>query len=164
MTADAFAHICSTLDFPMTVVTAYDGNERSGCLVGFHAQCSIAPRRWLVCVSKTNHTFGVASRARRLIVHVLRNDQHALAELFGGETEDAIAPATKFERCAWHAAADGTPILDGCDWFAGTILERVDLGDHVGHLIEITGAGHEHPDAPQFGFQAARDIHPGHPP
>ena len=163
MSRDAFERICSTLDSAMAIVTAYDGRERSGCLIGFHTQCSIAPRRWLACISKANHTYGVASGARRLAVHVLRDDQHGLAQIFGGETEDAIAPATKFEQCAWHPAPDGTPILDGCDWFAGPILERVDLGDHVGHLIEITDAGNGHAGAPPLGFQATRDIHPGHP-
>jgi flavin reductase (DIM6/NTAB) family NADH-FMN oxidoreductase RutF len=164
MSDDAFARIVAEGDFPMAIVTAYDGNERSGCLVGFHTQCSIAPRRWLACISKTNHTYGIALRARRLVVHLLRDDQHDLAQLFGGETGDAIGPATKFERCAWHPAADGTPVLDGCDWIAGAIRERVDFGDHVGHLLEIDAAGHDHPTEPPLGFQSARDIRPGHPP
>ena len=84
MSADAFTRTCESLDFPMTVVTAFDGREHSGCLVGFHTQCSIEPRRWLVCISKANHTCGVAERAEWLAVHLLRDDQHALAQFFGG--------------------------------------------------------------------------------
>jgi flavin reductase (DIM6/NTAB) family NADH-FMN oxidoreductase RutF len=164
MSTDPFDFICGELDFPVTVVTAYDGRERSGCVVGFQTQCSIAPRRWIVCISKVNHTYRVALRAERLVVHLLRNDQHDLAQLFGGVTEDAIAPHEKFERCAWHPAADGTPILDGCDWLAGRVLERVDAGDHMAHVLEITEAGHDHPPATQLGFQAVKNVHPGHEP
>jgi hypothetical protein len=47
---------------------------------------------------------------------------------------------------------------------AGRVLERFDVGDHVGHLLEIFESGHEHRDGRQLGFQHVRDIHPGHEP
>jgi flavin reductase (DIM6/NTAB) family NADH-FMN oxidoreductase RutF len=155
----AFDAVTGSLDAPMVIVTASDGRERSGCLVGFSTQCSIDPCRWLVCISKANHTLRVAAGARTLAVHPLRADQLDLARLFGAVTEDAV---DKFVRCGWHDGPDGAPILSGCDWLAGTILERIDLGDHVGHLVAITGVGHDHPDAPQLGYQAVRGISPGH--
>ena len=38
-------------------------------------------------------------------------------------------------------ADSGAPILDGvAGWFSGRILERLPIGDHVGHLLEA-GAG-----------------------
>jgi flavin reductase (DIM6/NTAB) family NADH-FMN oxidoreductase RutF len=164
MSADPFAQLCASLDVPMIVVTAFDGREHSGCLAGFHTQCSIAPRRWLVCISKTNHTYGVAGRADWLVVHFLRADQHDLAQLFGGVTGDAIAPHEKFERCAWQAGPGGTPVLAGCDWIAGRVLARVDAGDHVAHLIEIADAHCERPSTPQLGSRAVHDIRPGRAP
>jgi len=163
MNAASLARLCTSLDFPMVVVTAFDGCERSGCLVGFHTQCSIEPHRWLVCISTSNHTSGVAGRAEWLAVHFLRNDQHELAQLFGGVTGDAIAPHEKFEACAWQPGPGGTPILAGCDWIAGRVLQRIELGDHVAHLLEITEIGMDHAPAPQLGSQHARDIDPGHP-
>lgn len=151
----------AALDYPMTIVTAANGVERSGCLVGFGTQCSIHPLRWLTCLSKRNHTYTIASAARTLVVHLLHDDQHALAELFGAETGDAI---DKFARCSWRSGPDGVPVIEGCDWIAGSVLERFDLGDHVGHLLELFESGHEHPDGPQLGFQRVRDIRPGHEP
>jgi flavin reductase (DIM6/NTAB) family NADH-FMN oxidoreductase RutF len=164
MNGDSFTGICDSLDFPMAVVTAFDGHERSGCLVGFHTQCSIEPRRWIVCISKANHTYGIAGRAEWLVVHLLRDDQHGLAQVFGGVTGDAIAPHEKFERVPWHAGPGQTPILDGCDWLAGRVLERIDCGDHVAHLLDVAAAGQEHARAPQLGFSAVHDIRPGHAP
>jgi len=163
MSADTFERICRSLDVPMSVVTAFDGRERSGCLVGFHTQCSIEPRRWVACISKANHTCGVAERAQWLAIHLLRQDQHGLAQFFGGVTGDAIAPHEKFEYCAWQPGPGGTPILTGCDWIAGRVLERFSGGDHVLFLIEITDHGEAHAEAPQLGSRAVRDIVPGHP-
>jgi flavin reductase (DIM6/NTAB) family NADH-FMN oxidoreductase RutF len=37
---NAFERIVGELDYPMHVVTAAEGDERDGCLVGFLTQCS----------------------------------------------------------------------------------------------------------------------------
>jgi flavin reductase (DIM6/NTAB) family NADH-FMN oxidoreductase RutF len=158
--SDAFETIVASLDYAMSVVTATAGGERSGCLVGFHMQCSIDPCRWLVCVSKMNHTVRVALAAQALAVHVLRDDQRALAELFGGETDDTV---DKFARCAHRAGPLGTVVLEGCDYFAGRVVARHDLGDHIGHVIEVAQAQVVHPGRP-LRFTDVRGMKPGHPP
>ncbi|MHB1539220.1 MAG: flavin reductase [Solirubrobacteraceae bacterium] len=53
----------------MAIVTAAADGERSGCLVGFATQCSIEPRRFLVCISVLNRTFEIAQRSNALAVH-----------------------------------------------------------------------------------------------
>jgi flavin reductase (DIM6/NTAB) family NADH-FMN oxidoreductase RutF len=164
MSVHDFEHLAARLDAPMTIVTAYDGHERSGCLVGFHTQCSIDPPRYLVCLSKTNHTFGIALNATRLVVHILHDDQRDLADLFGGTTADTIGAEAKFARCAWQPDAGGAPIIAGCDWFAGTIRERRDLGDHVAHIIDVSACVIVHKPARQLGFQSVSGMKPGHAP
>src|SRR3954467_2733704 len=120
----AVHELIDELDYPMFIVTAAHGGERSGCLVGFATQCSIDPPRFIVCVSVNNRTFRVARDAAALAVHLVPDDADALVELFGGETGDDV---DKFERCDWHEGPEGLPILDGCgSWFAGSVLERVD--------------------------------------
>jgi flavin reductase (DIM6/NTAB) family NADH-FMN oxidoreductase RutF len=160
MVNDAFDAIVGSLDAPLVIVTAADGRERSGCLVGFSTQCSIEPCRWLVCLSPANHTARVARGTQTLVVHFLRADQLALAQLFGTATEDEI---DKFTRCTWREGPGGAPVIAGCDWIAGEIRERVAFGDHDGYVLDVIEAGHEHAAAPQLGYQAARDIRPGHP-
>jgi flavin reductase (DIM6/NTAB) family NADH-FMN oxidoreductase RutF len=157
---DAFRQIIASIDYPMIVVTAARAGERTGCLVGFHTQCSIDPPRWLVCISKANHTHRIAQQTGRLVVHVLRDDQRDLAELFGETTGDEV---DKFTRCRWHDDPEGVPVLDGCDWFAGSIAQRLDLGDHTGHLLDVTDAGVADLHAPRLGFQQVRTLDPGHP-
>lgn len=161
MDDEGVGRLMASLDYSMYVVTVRGGDERSGCLVGFGTQCSIRPRRWIVCLSKKNHTYRVAARAPSMIVHLLRADQHGLAELFGGETDDEV---DKFARCAWHEGPGGAPVVRGCDWIGGPIVDRIELGDHACHVVEVTDYGTEHGGRGQLGFQAVRDIAPGHAP
>ncbi|HET9501827.1 MAG TPA: flavin reductase family protein [Marmoricola sp.] len=143
----------------MFVVTTTDGAERSGCLVGFATQASIDPPRMLVCLSRQNHTFGVAARAELLAVHVLEDDQHELSELFGGRTGDEV---DKFSRCRWQAGPGGVPLLDDCpQYVVGRVLERTPFGDHTGYLLEPVAVGAGDRDAPMTLREVA-DVEPGH--
>jgi flavin reductase (DIM6/NTAB) family NADH-FMN oxidoreductase RutF len=160
--ADAFEAIVGRIDYPMFVVTTAAGDERAGCLVGFAAQGSIHPPRFLVGISDKNRTYRVLQRASAMAVHLVPDDAAAIVELFGGETGDE---ADKFARCSWRNGPEGLPLLDDCpSWFAGRILERVRLGDHVGHLLEPF-AGDDPADAADrgwFPFSRAKQIDPGH--
>jgi flavin reductase (DIM6/NTAB) family NADH-FMN oxidoreductase RutF len=157
---EAFEELVSLLDYPMFVVTTRSGEESAGCLVGFASQVSIHPHRFLVGLSKRNRTYRVAESASHLAVHVLERRHCELARLFGGETGDRT---DKFAMCAWHSGPQGLPILDDAvGWFAGAVLSRYDLGDHVGFLLEpVAGSA---PD--KFGqlvtFSDVRDLEPGH--
>src|SRR4051812_29301909 len=93
----------------MVIVTAAADGDRSGCLVGFHTQCSIHPAQWAVWLSKVNHTHGVAAAAQWLAVHFPSADDRDVAELFGEETGDDV---DKFAGCEWSAGPDGVPVLD----------------------------------------------------
>jgi len=157
---DEFNAFVTHLEYPMYVVTAASGDERDGCLVGFATQCSIHPPRFLVCLSVKNRTFRIAKQAPVLAVHLVADDQHDLAELFGGETADEVDKLTQWQ---WRGGPEGVPILEGVDdVFVGRVLDRVELGDHVGHLLEPIAARHEGGNE-ALGFQEARDIDAGHP-
>jgi flavin reductase (DIM6/NTAB) family NADH-FMN oxidoreductase RutF len=158
--SDAFERLVGHLDYPMFVVTTQTQGNRAGCLVGFASQTSIQPPRFLIGLSKRNHTFRVARDADHLAVHVISRQHAELARLFGGQTGDEI---DKFGRCAWHVGPEDMPILDDAvAWFVGRVLARFVAGDLVGHLLEpIAG------DAPEsFGdlvtFVDVADVEPGH--
>ncbi|MCV7238316.1 hypothetical protein A5765_17040 [Mycolicibacterium celeriflavum] len=156
----AFEAVVGRLDYPMFLVTTRGGNDSAGCLVGFASQTSINPARFMIGLSKKNHTFRVAQNATHLAVHVVARRHLSLAELFGSETGDQI---NKFDRCAWHSGPEGLPVLDDADaWFIGAIRRRFDLGDHVGHLLEPVAG--ESPDALEdwITFADVRGLTPGH--
>jgi flavin reductase (DIM6/NTAB) family NADH-FMN oxidoreductase RutF len=158
---EAFDSIVARLDYPMFVVTtATRGGERAGCLVGFAAQCSIDPQRFFVGISDKNRTYRVLQDAEAMVVHLAPAEAPEIVELFGGETGDEI---DKFERVGWREGPEGLPLLDDCpSWFAGRIIERVRVGDHVGHLIEPFAGEDPGGDGGWFPFQRAKEIEPGH--
>jgi len=159
----ALQRLAAGTDSPMVIVTASSADgRRSGCLVGFSTQCSIHPPRVLVCISQTNHTLQVAAAAPLLAVHWLGDDDRGLAELFGGETGDEI---DKFERCSWEAGPEGVPVLDGVKgWVAGAVVGRFDVGDHMAFVIDADVGALVEPAADELGFQAVKDLEPGHEP
>ncbi len=158
--ASPFERLVASLDYPLYVVTTAVGDEPTGCLIGFATQCSIHPPRFLACISKKNHTLLLARQAACFAVHIIEEQDKSIAELFGGETGDEV---DKFARVSWHWA-HGVPILDACQrWFAGSILEQIDLGDHVGFLLEPIDT-EQNASSQQLTFQRARDIEPGHKP
>jgi flavin reductase (DIM6/NTAB) family NADH-FMN oxidoreductase RutF len=148
------------LDHPMVVVTTASGDARSGCLVGFHAQCGMEPPRYAVWLSKANHTYRIGSLAEIFAVHFLRPDQAPLAALFGTSTGDDV---DKFEQCPWHAGPDDVPLLDDCgDRFIGRRVAWVDVGaDHVCVVLEPVDAVHQ-PGTDWLGLRDVLDLDAGH--
>lgn len=157
---DEFNALVGDLDYPMFVATTRSrGGERAGCLVGFATQCSIDPPRFLVCLSRANRTCRVALEAPEVGVHFVPSSAEELVELFGGLTGDEV---DKFSLCEWREARGGVPILTECDnWFVGAVLERHDLGDHVGFMLAPVEVQMLVPQA-EFTFHRARRIDPGH--
>jgi flavin reductase (DIM6/NTAB) family NADH-FMN oxidoreductase RutF len=150
------------LNYPMYLVTAAAAGERAGCLVGFASQCSIHPPRFVVWLSTANHTYRVARVATHLGVHLLRRQDGALAELFGGETGDRT---DKFERTPWHPEHAGTPVLDGaCAWFVGRVQDRFEGGDHVGFVLApVSRSPPVAGRPPLLGLADVAGLAPGHP-
>lgn len=152
----------SRLNPDMCVVTAATDTERSGCLVGFSSQCSIDPVRYVVWISKANHTYGAARAAECLAVHLLTREQHGLAAHFGGRTgdrTDKFVPAD----VRWRQGYGGSVVLeDAAAWFVGVVEDRVDGGDHVGFVLRPVEWGGRS-DGPLLRLADALDIPPGHP-
>lgn len=159
--ADRFDDLVAAMDTALVVVTVAVGEERDGCLVGFHSQASIDPRRYSVWLSPANRTWRLAEQAEHLAVHVLASDQHDLAALFGGETGDDI---DKLARTTWEAGPSGVPLLAACPHrFVGRVVERYHSGgDHVCVVLAPIEASGEGP-ADALRLRQAGDIEPGHP-
>ncbi|HVC13759.1 MAG TPA: flavin reductase family protein [Acidimicrobiales bacterium] len=157
----ASSALVGRLDYPMFVVTTMAGTTPSGCLAGFVTQCSIMPARFLVCVSKKNHTAGVAARSDALGVHLLGRDQLDLASVFGELTGDRD---DKFALVHWRRGTTGVPVLEECAaWVEGPVVGRIDLGDHAGHVVEpVAGGGGG--AAGELSYSSTRHLVAGHPP
>jgi flavin reductase (DIM6/NTAB) family NADH-FMN oxidoreductase RutF len=157
--------VFAAADPAMLIVTAASGGERSGCLVGFHSQSSIDPRRYCVWVSRKNHTFGVARAATHLGVHFLGPADHDLAELFGGVTEDDVDKWSLLPADQVGEGPGGVPVVTRCgNRFVGrvtTVLDEPQL-DHVGFVLDPVDATASRPDG-ALRLADVGDIDAGHP-
>jgi flavin reductase (DIM6/NTAB) family NADH-FMN oxidoreductase RutF len=158
----AFDDLVTHINGAMVIVTAANGGDRDGCLVGFHCQCSIEPPRYAVWMSVLNHTTRLAAKATHVAVHVLAADDRHLAELFGGETGD---DTDKLATVAWSAGPGGAPLLDLCpNRFVLEIDHVMDSdGDHVCIVGRPATAQMSAPGHP-LRLTDTIDIRAGHPP
>lgn len=161
MTSEHFDALVAAMDSAMVVVTVAVDDERDGCLVGFHGQSSIEPPRYAVWLSVANRTHALAQRATHLAVHLLGEDDHDLAELFGGETGDDV---DKLARCGWEPGPSAVPLLTRCPArFVGRIVERASgLGDHDLFVLDLVDAPAADAPAALLRLSAVGDIDPGH--
>lgn len=162
MSSPPFAQVVASMDPAMVVVTVAVGDERDGCLVGFHSQSSIDPERYTVWISTANHTWTLVERATHVGVHVLGRLERDLAERFGGLTADD--GVDKFEDTDVTESPEGVPLLGRrVSGFVGRIVTRLDAeGDHVGIVLEPTEVWSDAAMEP-LRLADASDIDPGHP-
>ena len=159
--ADDLAPFLDLIDYAYFVVTVRAPDaEMSGCLAGFATQRSIDPPNFLVCISKVNHTLGVAERASGMGLHLLGEDQVDVARLFGEETGDLV---DKFASVDWRLGSTGAPLLvETAVSMEGQILGHFSVGDHEAFVMRgVRAVAGEH--AGLLTFRSAPKLHPGHP-
>jgi flavin reductase (DIM6/NTAB) family NADH-FMN oxidoreductase RutF len=157
---DAFSTLMTSIDPPLIVLTTAAEDELAGCLVGFHAQSSIAPQHYCVWLSKANHTYRVSLRAAHFAVHFLTESDLALAEQFGtisGEHTD------KFAGVDVDLDQHGVPLLRGCPHRMS--LDRIavldDGSDHVCLTTRVSSA-HTTGSFRPLRVSSAAQLDPGH--
>lgn len=156
----AFQPFADGLDYSMLAVTAAHEGQHGGCLVGFTTQASIDPPRMLVCLSVRNQTYAVALHSGHLAVHALGREQGELARLLGEETGDEV---DKLAGCRWQEGPGGVPLLEDCPRrFVGRVLQRTELGDHVGFLLEPVAVDAHGEWGAGLMFHDVRDLSAGH--
>lgn len=160
MDTDAFNGLMRSLDPPLIVVTTAVGDERGGCLVGFHTQSSLDPGRYCVWLSKANHTYRLALRATHLGIHFLAEDQLPLAERFGTLSGDDV---DKFDGLAMTNDASEIPLLmDAANRIVVRREALLDEGaDHVYVTTEPIAAETSGSFRP-LRLSAAANLVPGH--
>ena len=128
--------------------------------MGFATEVSISPARFLACISRLNATFPVANSADRLAVHAVTETQRDLAELFLRRDRRRCRQVQSLRvdgRGRRHADPDGVS-----DLVPGRIVERIDLGDHVGFVLHPE-SWHDGGAITQLTVRELDEIVPGHP-
>jgi len=162
---EAYDELLHRSNGAMIVVTAHDGKHRAGCLVGFHSQAGIEPRRHAVWLSMANMTFRVALHSSHLAVHFLGADDKELARRFGEASGDE---RDKFDGLDWAPGPGGAPVLAALpDRFVGHRVAMFDAaGDHACFILapEQAELSADAPEAETRPLRVAQldDLVPGH--
>lgn len=147
MSQDAFDQLMMSADPAMVVVTTVAEGEPAGCLVGFHAQSSIAPEQYCLWLSKANHTFRTGLRATHMAIHFLAKSDLAVAEWFGTRTGES---ADKFTEFGVDTGDHGLPLIRDCP--RRMLVERLaildDGGDHACFTTRVLSASTDGPFTP----------------
>ncbi|HHV21572.1 MAG TPA: flavin reductase [Propionibacterium sp.] len=159
--SESYDALVARSDGAMIVVTASDGRERAGCVVGFHSQCAIDPLQHAVWLSKANHTYRVALHAGHLGVHFLTPDDEAIARLFGERSGDEL---DKFAHVDWSSGMGDAPLLAALpNRFIGRRVALAEVGgDHACFVLEVEDAACTEEFEP-LRLSALSGLTPGHP-
>jgi flavin reductase (DIM6/NTAB) family NADH-FMN oxidoreductase RutF len=126
--------LMESADGPLVVVTTVAEDERSGCVVGFHSQAGLDPERYVVWLSKANHTYLVMLRAEHFAVHFLGENDIGLARHFGTQSKEEV---DKFADLEWTPGPGGVPLVDGLP--NRLVLRRRTMLDESGDHAGVTG-------------------------
>jgi flavin reductase (DIM6/NTAB) family NADH-FMN oxidoreductase RutF len=120
------------------VVTSIWDSRPAGCFAGYLTNCSMEPRRLLVCTSHENLTHEIVERSGVLAVHLVAHGQEEWVRHWGWQSGRDV---DKFAGIAWHAGVTGAPILDDAiGYLEGRVLESLNCGDHTARLVEPLAA------------------------
>ena len=157
-----FDDLVTDINGAVVIVTTAVGDDRAGCLVGFHSQCSIHPPLYAVWMSILNRTSQLVTEAGFVAVHLLDDSEHDLAELFGGSTGDNV---DKFSEVQWDRGPGDVPLLRRCpNRFVLEVARLLETdGDHrcvIGAPVAAEHAG----DTDPLRLADVIGIDAGHPP
>lgn len=118
----------------VTVVTTTNSAGRPvGLAVNSYASVSLDPPLVLVCVQKTSSTYPAFFQSAHLGISILGNTQRAVVDVFASRTAD------KFANVNWHAAPQGSPLIDGsAAHIEAEIKERLQAKTHAVFIARVT--------------------------
>lgn len=118
------------------VVTAGDGEERTGLTVTSAASLSIDPPTMIICVNRNVSALPVIVRRRHFCVNVLSADHEPVADRFAGR--GGLKGAARYGDAEWRPQATGALALQGA--IATIDCEVEEMIERHSHVIVIGAA------------------------
>lgn len=122
-----------TLGGGVSIITAGEGNERSGATVTSATALSVDPPRMLISLNKTSSTWPVVERYGHFAVNIIGAEHQSLANRFAGI--GGIKGAERYQGAEWTRLASGAPVLE--DAVAALDCEVEEAIERHSHVIVI---------------------------
>jgi flavin reductase (DIM6/NTAB) family NADH-FMN oxidoreductase RutF len=139
---DAFSEIFERLDRELWIVTARDGERRSGLVASYVARVSLVPAlpRVTIALAKHHFTHELIEASGAFCMHLFGEDQIDWVWRFGIPSGRDV---DKLSGLATTTGASGAPILAGAlAWLDCRVEARMDTGDRTVFLGEVLDAGY----------------------
>jgi flavin reductase (DIM6/NTAB) family NADH-FMN oxidoreductase RutF len=117
----------------VSVLTAGEGDERTGLTVTSAASLSIDPPTMIVCVNRNASAVPVIARRRHFCVNVLSAEHESVADRFAGR--GGAKGAARYEAVEWRPQATGALALEGA--IATIDCEVEEMIERHSHVIVI---------------------------
>jgi flavin reductase (DIM6/NTAB) family NADH-FMN oxidoreductase RutF len=137
----------------VSVITAGEGDERTGLTVTTAVSLAVDPPTMIVCVNREASAWPVIRRYGHYCVNVLAHDQQHIADRFAGR--GGVRGASRYENASWRALFTGALALEGA--LASIDCEVEEFIDRHSHSIIIGAVRsiHANPGRPLIYNQGA---------
>ncbi len=141
---DAFGRFATGV----AIVTTRTRSGPLGITANSFASVSLDPPLVLWLPAKASSRFGPFTACERFAIHIMGAAQQEVSAAF-------VREGDIFDRLDWHAAGDGTPLIDDCLARFHCATHAVhDAGDHAIVLGRVLDA--EHREGEPLVFQSGR--------
>jgi flavin reductase (DIM6/NTAB) family NADH-FMN oxidoreductase RutF/DNA-binding IclR family transcriptional regulator len=148
MTPDHYREVLGHYPTGVTVVTAFDGDEPVGMVVGTFTSVSLDPPLVAFMPTTGSGTYARLATASSYCINVLAHDQQELCRTMAVPSDD------KFSRIPWHRSGFGAPVLEGAVAHIHCLPEKeTEAGDHFIVLCRVQELEVSRPVTPLLFFQ-----------
>ena len=143
--ADSLKAALRTLGGGVSIITAGEGEARTGATVTSATALSVEPARMLVSLNRSSSTWPVVERFGHFAINIAGADHEALANQFAGR--GGLRGPDRYRGADWTTAVSGAPLLVNAAAAIDCIVEEaIERHSHViviGKVLAIRiGSGH----------------------
>ncbi|TCL65179.1 flavin reductase (DIM6/NTAB) family NADH-FMN oxidoreductase RutF [Rhizobium sp. BK251] len=129
----------------ISVITAGEGDERTGATVTSATALSMDPPTMIVNINRNSSSWPIISRYRHFCVNILSAEQHLVARRFSGA--DGLKGPHRYQGASWTTLASGAPALKDAlaviDCEVEELIERYSHGIILGRVVSVVTGGGE---------------------
>lgn len=141
--ADSLKAALRQLAGGVTIITAGEGEARTGATVTSASVLSIEPPRMLVSLNRTSSTWPVVERFGHFCVNIIGAGHEAIANQFAGR--GGLKGPDRYRGAEWTLLASGAPVLEDAaaaiDCQVEETLERHSHVIVIGKVVAIRTRG-----------------------
>jgi flavin reductase (DIM6/NTAB) family NADH-FMN oxidoreductase RutF len=151
---DEIQRALASIPYGVSVVTVGLGGDENGLTVSWLTQCAARPPMLCFSIHRHHHSLSLLDGHPHFVVNLLRAGQTELATRFA---RTALQQESKLDGLEVLAAPSEVPRLaNALAWFDCAVRHRLEVGEHVLVVGEVTASGLLAEGAPMTSAEGLR--------